>query len=380
MEQHKTGQLARVARQKSDEVARALANLRTSLAEVHSLEQAIEVAACADQARRLARLLKNVTVQNECALIRIDATRKFGNFWRNEPKAKGGQAMQQGKSSEYTGPQSLKKRFGLSKHDQAFMSQIMRLTDAEFAVRHKEWKDLAGAEDPRLIPMTVFTAAPPSRRGLGTPMFLIDAIHQVMGEIDLDVASSEKFNHAMQAKRFHSMEHSALETPCGADALSIDWWQDHGGPKAAVWKDGDEWEWRGRCFVNPMYVPRAHLSAFLRRLTDEWDNGHVTEAITLVPLRHSCMDEYQAVMQRCSAMCVASNKITFRAEEGIGGAPGFGEVLHYLGPHHDRFAEVMAAAFENEGAPCQILIPWRPTNRVIDVPAAVAQEEGPTFA
>src|SRR5258708_17152650 len=92
-----------------------------------------------------------------------------------------------------------------------------------------------------------------------TPARYIEAAREVMGGIDLDLASCEFANHVVQAAHFYTQETNGLMHP-----------------------------WYGRVWLNPPYGKTmqgggSNLEYFTRHLVDHYQCGNVTEAILLIP-------------------------------------------------------------------------------------------------
>ena len=85
-----------------------------------------------------------------------------------------------------------------------------------------------------------------------TPAPYIQAVHTVMGGIDLDPASSARANEVVGATRYYTRADDGLAQP-----------------------------WSGRVFLNPPYG-RKLVDQFSDRLVQGYQEGTVTEAIVLV--------------------------------------------------------------------------------------------------
>lgn len=84
-----------------------------------------------------------------------------------------------------------------------------------------------------------------------TPSKYVEAVRRVLGEIDLDPASSDEANEIVKARSYYTKED---------DGLSRDWY--------------------GRVFMNPPYGKLA--GKFVEKLVQEYRNGRVTQAIALL--------------------------------------------------------------------------------------------------
>ena len=84
-----------------------------------------------------------------------------------------------------------------------------------------------------------------------TPAEYIEAARHVLGDIDLDPASTAEANSVVEARRFYTTEDDVFSEP-----------------------------WRGHVWMNPPY---AHplIEKFVDRLIDQFKSGDVTAAISL---------------------------------------------------------------------------------------------------
>jgi hypothetical protein len=148
-------------------------------------------------------------------------------------------------------------------------------------------RDLAA---PSLAPL--FSSASPD---WWTPPDLIAAVLRVFGAIDLDPCSNS---------------HTAPRVPARQHYTAAD--------------DGLSRTWYGRVYLNPPYG--RELGAWLDKLAAEYQRGHVTAAIALVPGRTDT-DWFQRL--RGSLLCCIRGRLRFSGCEQ--GAP-FPSVAAYLGP------------------------------------------------
>lgn len=98
-----------------------------------------------------------------------------------------------------------------------------------------------------------------------TPVVYIEAVRELMGDIDLDPASCEEANRIVQAKRYYTEED---------DGLAWDWWFDE-----------DE-QIPARVFLNPPYgfgeEGKSNQEIWSHRLMGQYKMGFVSEAVLLV--------------------------------------------------------------------------------------------------
>ena len=150
-----------------------------------------------------------------------------------------------------------------------------------------------------------------------TPIKFTDSARRVMGEIDLDPASSKAANAAVQAVAYFTEE-----------------------------DDGLLWEWGGKIWMNPPYS-QPLIAQFCQKLAESIDSGTVEEAIVLVN-NASETKWYQNIGARCSATCNPDSRIRFIDKEGKkGSTPLQGQTIMYFGP--STKADIFAAEFQQYG-------------------------------
>ena len=127
-----------------------------------------------------------------------------------------------------------------------------------------------------------------------------------MGGIDLDPASSDAAQKAVQAGQYFTAENSGL---------------DH--------------EWEGRVWMNPPYSS-ALVKEFSRKICH---SAKVTQAMILVN-NATETDWFQAMTARAEAVLFPSKRIKFIDVDGNpSGAPLQGQALIYFGKNKDKFIQ-----------------------------------------
>jgi hypothetical protein len=148
-----------------------------------------------------------------------------------------------------------------------------------------------------------------------TPAKYIEAVREVLGDIDLDPASSAQANAVVRATEIYTQ-----------------------------FDDGLTREWRGRFFMNPPYgrTPehRSLAAAFCNKALAEFDAGNIEAGIILVNSLHS--QTWQAPLYNY-AVCFVDHRIHFVSADGEENeAPTFQNVFVYLGTDLMKFAEVFS--------------------------------------
>ena len=147
-----------------------------------------------------------------------------------------------------------------------------------------------------------------------TPLEFIAAARCVLGDIDLDPASSDEAQTVVQAARYATKEDDSLRP---------------------------DYPWAGRVWMNPPYSMPL-IRQFVNRIIDEYDAGNVTEAIVLTN-NSSDTQWFHALLSRFPA-CFTRGRIYFwRKEPDNNFSTRQGQTLFYLGPNVDAFAREFAA-------------------------------------
>ena len=142
-----------------------------------------------------------------------------------------------------------------------------------------------------------------------TPARYIEAAAKVLGDIDLDPASSKKANKVVGAAKFYSE----------AD-------------------DGLSREWHGRVWLNPPYGKGSGL--FTTKLVEEYDAGNVTAAILLLNAYGFDSAWFQPLWQ--FPICFTDHRIVFTSPTRGEGGPANANIFVYLGKGVKRFASTFA--------------------------------------
>lgn len=142
-----------------------------------------------------------------------------------------------------------------------------------------------------------------------TPAEYIEAARKVMGNIDLDPASSDRANEIVQAEAYYTVEDDGLVRP-----------------------------WFGRVWMNPPYA-KGLVDSFCNKLVHDYRNEHVIEAIVLV---NNATETawFRSLISIASAVVFPGSRVKFWKEDGDTGDPLQGQAIIYMGNKPQQFKSV----------------------------------------
>jgi ParB family chromosome partitioning protein len=147
-----------------------------------------------------------------------------------------------------------------------------------------------------------------------TPAYLVAAVRQALGTIDLDPASCAFAQLTGQATLWYHLGMNGLYQP-----------------------------WRGIVFLNPPYCHDL-VEPFVGKLLDDLATGAVPAAILLTN-NATETTWFQRAALACQAVCFHTHRVKFTTQRGPGQTPTQGQAILYFGPDVPRFH----AAFHDLG-------------------------------
>lgn len=304
----------------TDLAPRGPSSLGTLDAARHALEMAEtvgEVAAIIDKAEALRRAARNVTLglgaQNDWAAFKIDAQRKAGWLLPQQIQ-RGGDPKSHAVTLE---------DLGVSAKQSSRWQELAAIPDEvveEYKARKLEAEDeittrgLLGFAEADGLGGTAARLVESNENEWYTPAHYIEAARLVLGDIDLDPATSHAANEVVKAAQIFTAEDDSL---------------------AQVW--------HGRVWLNPPYGRLA--GEFITKLVWDHQTDNVKAAVALVNAH--CTDTAWFQQLWDYPLCFTDHRIDFdSAGRDKRTTSTHGSVFAYLGP--DR--EVFAGAFAQFGA------------------------------
>lgn len=139
-----------------------------------------------------------------------------------------------------------------------------------------------------------------------TPIQYIESAKIVMGDIDLDPATSAFGQKRISAKKCYTVKEDALIN-----------------------------EWIGKIWLNPPYS-QPLISNFITKLIEQFKSENVKEAIVLT---HNYTDTswFHLAETLCTLICFTKGRIKFEAEDGSIASPTQGSAFFYYGSNGKAF-------------------------------------------
>jgi DNA N-6-adenine-methyltransferase (Dam) len=144
-----------------------------------------------------------------------------------------------------------------------------------------------------------------------TPAPYIARARAVLGDIDVDPASSARAQQTVQARRYFDKEQNGLRQA-----------------------------WPGRVWLNPPYSPPL-IGKFVNKLLMEWGARRMTACIALT---HNYTDStwFHDVLSAADAVCFTHGRVKFYDPEGVLANPSQGQTFFYFGDDTNAFKREFA--------------------------------------
>lgn len=188
------------------------------LAEIKSVDDAKNLIDIAEAARVYAKQVKlGLEAQNHAAEIKLRAQRRAGELLDAMPKAQGGEYKNTGKGYIPVNAPPRLEDIGVTKIQSSQWQAIASIPDDEFEEKITEVKQ--SEEEITTAGMVRYAKdkkQPHVSHNSGenewyTPAEFIEAARRVMGEIDLDPASSDIAQETVKANKYYTIDDDGLE-------------------------------------------------------------------------------------------------------------------------------------------------------------------------
>lgn len=292
-----------------------------AIAEANAVDEAKQIRDVSIAMKAYARQAKNKTLEADAWEIRMRAERRIGELMELQRGtvglADGGDATR----ARVRGGPELEARptladAGIDKHLANRARKLTKTDDEEFDRRLAEGRT-------RILDVTervrVDLAAPTAHVGQNsgdnewfTPSEYIEAARTVLGEIDLDPASTAEANATVKATRFFTKE-----------------------------DDGLSQNWSGRIWMNPPYA-QPLIEQFAEKLAEGVDQRAVIAAVVLVN-NATETNWFRSIAERASAVCFPSSRIRFWHPAKPSAAPLQGQAVLYIGSQSPAFCAQFTA-------------------------------------
>jgi DNA N-6-adenine-methyltransferase (Dam) len=287
-----------------------------AVAEALSVVEANGIRAEAAGWEAYARQAKNRRMLADAIDIKDRATRRIGELIKAQ-RAAVGLAKGGGDHRVQRGPGALPtlEAAGIDKHLANRARKYVRMPAERFDELMQARRAAIELEAKRisldLVPSLVRGTQGTGDNEWYTPVEYIARARLVLGEIDLDPASTPQANARVKATQiFTEVDNGLLQS------------------------------WLGNVWLNPPYAQPA-IQHFADKMVDELAAGHVTAAIMLT---HNYTDTawFQQLAHAASAICFTRGRIRFEAPNGDLAAPTQGQAFFYFGRDVEPFAVVFA--------------------------------------
>jgi len=297
-----------------------------AIAEAKSVDEVKDIRDTAEAMRAAARVAKNKQAEVDLAEIRFRGERRLGELMAMQRDAgmlsrgtagTGNDNVTGGlrENPPADAPITLAEA-GIDKNLADRARKFAAIPEQEFNSTISDWRARVEEENER-VTVNLLAAGDKHVRGTFgtgenewyTPDDHIALARAVLGEIDLDPASSHVANQTVKASRFFSQETNGLEQ-----------------------------EWIGRVWLNPPYAQPA-IAHFADKMVAEWEAKRVTAAIVLT---HNYTDTawFQKLARAASGICFTRGRVRFVSPTGELAAPTQGQAFFYFGTDLTIFEDV----------------------------------------
>jgi len=287
-----------------------------ALADAKNVDEVKDIRDKAVAIQAYAKQAKNRQLETDASEIRERAERRLGQMLKNTPPqvgARGRKGPGRGKRSAKTEPRFAESPtladMGIDKKLSSRSQKLASLPESDFEKKVAAWRGRVEGDEER-IHVDLLAPKPHVAQNSGdnewyTPKEYIRQARDVLGEIDLDPASSAEANAIVKAAKFYSAD-----------------------------DDGLKQAWAGRVWLNPPYASGL-VDHFAMKLLASLHEGDVTAALVLV--NNSTETRwFQALLEVADAICFPKGRVKFWHPRKVA-VPLQGQAILYFGKDVDNF-------------------------------------------
>lgn len=293
-----------------------------ALAEAKSVDEVKDLRDKAEAMRAYGRQAKNKQLEIDASEIRFRAERRIGELMAEQRGTVGMAPAGRPKIGSERDPiisSPTLAAAGIDKHLADRSRKLAAIPEEKFETILADRRERIEQENAR-VTVNLLDAADKHVRGTFgtgenewyTPAEFIEAARDVLGEIDLDPASSARAQETVRAGRFLTEADNGLIA-----------------------------DWFGRVWLNPPYA-QPHIANFAAKMIEQRLAGNVEAAVMLT---HNYTDTgwFQGLALAADAICFTRGRIRFVDPDGGLAAPTQGQAFFYFGADVERFAERFAS-------------------------------------
>jgi len=287
-----------------------------AVADAKSVDEVKDIRDKSEAMRIYARQAKNKQLEIDASEIRFRAERRIGELMETQRQTVGlapaGRPKENGSGSDPISKPITLAEAGIDKHLADRARKYAAISPDEFETILAERRQRIDSENKR-ITINLLEAGIRGTFGTGnnewyTPAEYVEAARAVLGDIDLDPASSELAQKTVKAQRFFTAEINGLKQ-----------------------------DWNGRVWLNPPYA-QPLIADFADKMLDELTGGNVNAAIVLTN-NYTDTTWFQKLARQADAICFTRGRIRFVSpnDEPVA-SPIQGQAFFYFGPDVERFS------------------------------------------